>query len=312
MRAERRRANCLNCAAPTPGDFCGACGQRNDDLRAPFWAVVSDLLEEAFEADSRLGRSVAPFLLRPGFLTREHKAGRRVRYSSPLRLYLFCSFAFFLALSFEKLEPDLRVDLDGEAVRIRVVSGGDGRSRPRDGGLAPATSSRYAAAVEAAARGGGPSVGDDLGELVDRKLRARVEALSRLEGERKEEFNRRFAAEFLAAVPKLIFALLPLYALLLQLLFWRRRRFYVEHLTFAFHVHAFTFLVLLLPLLVGGLWVSLATVLAIQAYVLVALHGVYEQSWPRTFLKYCVLGVAYAALMTGGLAVALMVGLLSA
>src|SRR5262249_142497 len=39
------------------------------------------------------------FLFRPGQLTSEYNAGRRVRYSSPLRIYLLMSVAYFFAAS---------------------------------------------------------------------------------------------------------------------------------------------------------------------------------------------------------------------
>ena len=46
--------------------------------------------------DSRLWRTLAALLLRPGYLTREFLAGRRARYLPPVRLYLVISLVFFL------------------------------------------------------------------------------------------------------------------------------------------------------------------------------------------------------------------------
>jgi hypothetical protein len=101
--------NCLNCGEATPGEYCGACGQRNVDLRASFWELLVDIFSEAFEADSRIGRTIVPFLFKPGFLTNEHNSGRRVRYSSPLRLYLFASTIFFLSASFSVSRAKLEI-----------------------------------------------------------------------------------------------------------------------------------------------------------------------------------------------------------
>ena len=44
-------------------------------------------------------------------------------------------------------------------------------------------------------------------------------------------------------VPKAFFVLVPLSALLLHALYWRRGMAYAEHLILALHVHAFGFLV---------------------------------------------------------------------
>ena len=41
-----------------------------------------------------------------------------------------------------------------------------------------------------------------------------------------------------------MFVFLPLLALVMKLLYWRPKRFYVEHLLFLVHNHAFVFLAL--------------------------------------------------------------------
>jgi len=99
ITAHSRSATCLNCGVPAPGEYCGNCGQRNHQLRASLWHLASEIASEAFEFDSRIRRTLFPFFFKPGLLTQEYNAGRRMRYSSPLRLYLFASFAFFLVFS---------------------------------------------------------------------------------------------------------------------------------------------------------------------------------------------------------------------
>ena len=91
-------APCDNCGAEAPARYCPECGQETRwTPRRPAFRIAAEAVEEAFALDSRIGRTAAPFLARPGLLTAEYWAGRRVRYSSPLRLYLLTSFLFFLA-----------------------------------------------------------------------------------------------------------------------------------------------------------------------------------------------------------------------
>ena len=45
-------------------------------------------------------------------------------------------------------------------------------------------------------------------------------------------------------IPRAMFVFLPLLALVMKLLYWRPKRFYVEHLLFLVHNHAFVFLAL--------------------------------------------------------------------
>ena len=53
--------------------------------------------EDLTHADSRLWRTLAALLFKPGHLTREFLAGRRARYLPPVRLYLVLSVLFFLS-----------------------------------------------------------------------------------------------------------------------------------------------------------------------------------------------------------------------
>ena len=91
-------AICSNCGTPLLGAHCYHCGQPVKGLVRRFSSVLGDVADTLFEIDTRLTRTVVPLLLRPGFLSREYFAGRRVRYVSPVRLFFFISvIAFFVA-----------------------------------------------------------------------------------------------------------------------------------------------------------------------------------------------------------------------
>lgn len=91
-------ATCTNCGTPLLGEHCYLCGQPVKGLVRRFSSVLGDIADTLFEIDTRLTRTIAPLLLRPGFLSCEYFAGRRVRYVSPVRLFFFISVvAFFVA-----------------------------------------------------------------------------------------------------------------------------------------------------------------------------------------------------------------------
>ena len=83
------------------------------------------------------------------------------------------------------------------------------------------------------------------------------------------------------------------------------RRYYVEHLLFVVHYHAFFFLILTLKVLwdrsvdaVGGpTWLAVLPIVAtsfyIPVYLFKAMRRVYEQGWFLTLLKYLMLVIAY-------------------
>jgi hypothetical protein len=88
--------HCLNCDAELTNDYCAQCGQRDVDLERPFPTLARELIEEAFQLDGRVARTLLTLVRKPGELTRQYLAGRRQLYTSPLRLYLVISLLFFV------------------------------------------------------------------------------------------------------------------------------------------------------------------------------------------------------------------------
>lgn len=97
--SENKIVTCQNCHSEVTGSFCSQCGQSVESTLRYFWSVILHLLDDIFSFDSRASRTLAPLILKPGFLTNEYIAGRRVHYVPPLRLYLFVSIVFFLSLN---------------------------------------------------------------------------------------------------------------------------------------------------------------------------------------------------------------------
>ena len=98
-----------------------------------------------------------------------------------------------------------------------------------------------------------------------------------------------------------MFLFLPLLAALMKLLYWRPRRFYLEHLLLLIHNHAFVFLLLSIYMLATH-WVSsagwnsffsLLLFAYLTRYLYRSMQAVYAQSGWLTFPKFFVLGFAY-------------------
>ena len=88
---------CLNCEAPLEGPYCAHCGQRHAPPRPTTRELLGEAWDEFVNVDGRAARTLRLLVTRPGALTAEQLAGRRARYVRPLRLYLLCSAAYFLA-----------------------------------------------------------------------------------------------------------------------------------------------------------------------------------------------------------------------
>jgi hypothetical protein len=122
---------CQNCGELLLGEHCYACGQPTKGLVRHFSSIIGDFMDSVFELDSRILRTVGPLLFKPGHLSEEYFAGRRVRYVSPVRLFVFLSlFAFFAAqLSFDidvdPPKPDKAESSADKAAGDEAESSGD-------------------------------------------------------------------------------------------------------------------------------------------------------------------------------------------
>jgi hypothetical protein len=102
---------------------------------------------------------------------------------------------------------------------------------------------------------------------------------------------------FMGKISLMMFIMLPFVTLFLKLLYIRRKRYYMEHLTFMLHIHAFMFLVLAVALLLSHYQnIPNATfygVLLILLYMVLAFRKVYKQGWIKTLFKMFILFTGY-------------------
>ncbi len=108
--------------------------------------------------------------------------------------------------------------------------------------------------------------------------------------------------------PKMMFVLLPLFALILMITFYRSKKFYVEHLIYSFHLHCFLFLflaiILVLHFIIPANWDSLtglldfAAALIIIWYIYKSLRVVYGRSGWRTVTKMIGISLTYLLAFT--------------
>jgi hypothetical protein len=332
---------CLNCKATLSGQYCGNCGQRARSRLISIWELIRDAFGDLFELDSRVWRTLIPLVARPGKLTRDYLEGRRVRFMPPFRTYLVLSIFFFLVAFFDPRQ-DLGILFEADAntpaatsttgeksaeMRRQVLQelADEGLIDAEQFDLAGETEYPVAAADEDSTApndddegglnitfandDGGPDC--DVEEFDETELpnwlakRLSKKRLMAVCERIVADDGRAFGQKLLDYVPSALFILLPLMALVLKLLYPLSKRYYVEHLLFVVHFHAFFFLILILQILFAHL-VSLlslpdtiadVTVFAISLYVPVYLYKsmrlVYEQGHLATIPKYLVLMAAY-------------------
>jgi hypothetical protein len=249
---------CRNCGHTIETNYCPKCGQHNRDHNIGIWQFVHEFAEEFVRLDSKLFRTLGPLIVKPGFLTREWVAGKRVRYITPLKLYITLSAICFLGMSLRSASTNVQIARDTPKV-VRALSQ---QAKPDD-----------------------RSVMDALTHWETKKL-----AIS---GPKATENLVGFRDKFMSMMPTVNFVLLPIFALLFKLLYVRRSRFYAEHLVFAFHYYAFCSLILTATLAIPNQALSSALGMWMVVYLFLAMLKNYGQSWYATLFKLFLFGCTY-------------------
>jgi hypothetical protein len=121
-------------------------------------------------------------------------------------------------------------------------------------------------------------------------------------------FSKDYGNAFKDNFSKVLFWLLPFFALVLKLLYVRRGFYYSEHLVFTIYYYNFFYLAgsvqMLLNLVPGLSWLSVALGFWIYFYLLFGMKRMYQQKWGKTIVKFVIFSFAFSILALIGLSVA--------
>jgi hypothetical protein len=342
VREDVRPESCLNCGTPLQGQYCARCGQRARGRLISIWELVRDAVGDLFELDSRLWRTIIPLMFHPGQLTHDYLVGRRARFMPPFRTYLVLSIVFFLVAFFDpqqqfgilyeaaapgeesatsqsrnadEIRRQVLDELEAEGIhvpqRTREAAGMPQIERPPEPSGEPDDEPREDSSLDV-------RINSDEGMNLDCDLegfnpegpewftrRVTRERLQQVCEKVLADSGRSFINQLLDNVPAALFVLLPLMALILKMLYPLSKRYYVEHLLFVLHFHAFFFLILTLEVLFSraAAWLSLPSLLTnfsvfvvslyVPIYLYKAMRRVYAQGRIITILKFFVLVFTY-------------------
>lgn len=284
---------CQNCGHEDSGRFCSNCGQSFINLNRPMKEILGDFLG-IFSIDRSILNTIRPFLFKPGFLTSEYLAGRRKRYMSPVKLYIFLSIVFFFVARMSAIRSDgnsnnFSLDVNNDSTETIV---------PLDSALIDVLKNDT---LFYASDNPNDTIDWDDNEISEKFRGSLLNA-----AENKETY----VAGFIKNISYALFILMPLFALILQLLYIRRKRFYVEHLLFSINMHSFALLVLSVVFLLNMIFkwnnnYANFLVLIIPVYFTIGMKRFYKQGLFKILLKELLLGLIYTVLLIavlGGLA----------
>ena len=332
---ERKEKNCLNCGTEVLGRFCHVCGQQNVVPKESFWKLVIHFFYDITHFDSNFFYTLRYLLFKPGFLSKEYLKGRRASYLNPVKMYVFTSAIFFLIffiiydpekaivfnatpLTYQQrmdkindFQNELKKKEKDSAILVKeiellkdtakIVTDLDlvktaGSGLPLDiNGRKYRTIAEYDSAQQSL----DPAKRDEWFEKL--LVKKQIQISTKYKGD-PSEVSTSFVEIFLHKLPYLLFVSLPLFALVLKLLYVRRKQFfYADHAIFSIHHYIFSFILLLIIFLVGAIrnkpgfhWVltiEIGLFIAWPVYLYTAMLNFYKQGWFKTFLKFFLLNM---------------------
>jgi len=306
-----------------------------------FWHMFTHFFYDITHFDSSFFHTVHHLLFKPGFLSKEYTAGRRASYLHPIRMYVFTSAVFFL-LFFSIFSINLKsktnindpIPLSGRGSYIAQV-----RTDLRKDSANPQLKATLAWLIDSSqlvtnkmlverdlvnvninftgeryrSREEYDSIQERLpaperdGWLKRRLVRKQIDINEKVR-EDPDEALHKFTESLLHRLPYMLFVSLPLFALILKLVYVRRKQFYFsDHGVFTIHLYIFSFLLLMVVFGVGKLeevtgwadleWVTVLLFFLLYFYLYKAMRNFYGQRRAKTFIKFLIVSLLSLVMM---------------
>jgi len=304
---ERAEKICLNCNTQLTGRYCQDCGQENIEPKENFGHLINHFFQDVTHFDGKFFSTLKLLLFKPGFLSKEYLRGKRVSYLHPVRMYIFTAFVFFFVLFSSRTQvqnvspgknsagylpekdsiPKAKIDKDNDdddTVKMPKLS------FTAEKGL-PNTIAAYDSIQSHLPK-------EKRDGWIRNKISKRAILLDQKYKNGEAEFWNQVLENFKHSFPKMMFVFLPLVALILQLLYLRRRKefYYVSHGIFVIHFYIAAYILMLISLFFSWLhslldwgiftFLNVISMLAIFFYLYKAMRNFYKEGRGKTILKY--------------------------
>lgn len=324
-KKRRKQEHCANCGhhfqEALSDNYCSNCGQENTTKNVSWYLLLKDLRENYVSLESKLFRSIWYLLFKPGFLTIQYIQGKRQPYLMPMRLYLIASVVYFSifitqilsSITFDdekdtlSLKQMAREHLPEDSL-IQLFRKTVEEERKKDVTLdenipnfdakigninvSPKEhKSDFKRIRELAQKYKPKTVMDTLNAennfFVSKwHLAIITQQLLKIEDSHGRDFGRYVLGMF----PITMFLLMPFLALFFKVVYLFSKRYYIEHLIFCYHYHAFLYFSLAALFLFLRYWpestfVVMLTIFIVWLYFFLALKRVYQKGILVTLFK---------------------------
>ena len=321
---------CLSCGAPIAGVFCGIAGRKMMIFGAAFSCWRAILLKTRSAFDSRMWRTLGMLAMTPGAVPLAYSHGKRSRFTPPVRLFLVVSFLFFLTLSVtQTLFAAIEVRPRDETTTYQLSF-----SEPEAGETTAPEATEFNCDLTASLRFfvRASRIDNDLErwarcmENVDAATDAELERSRSKAAERgvdeddlKEidkissildtafsgvgaaiENPTAFNAAFNAWLPRVMFLMTPITALLMGVFIRGRDALFFDHMVMALYGHAVAFAVVGAAILltqIGAPMAAPVAALALFVYFVMSTKRAYQRGWVKTVYSSTMVSFFYIVIL---------------
>jgi hypothetical protein len=335
MATTQQCKNCENLFDPS-FDYCPYCGQESAD-NLTFGVLFSKTISDYFSIDARFFRSFGTLMLKPGVLARRFVDGKRLKYLHPAQFYLFISVIFFFLFSFSIREADSEMSeafektLDKEILidslprtEIDSINLVKAKELLKKNQRVIGMSEEDIEAIDSVMSAPKTMPKLEIDGLTFGFKREVLDSLIAVGAPNSDKYsamgmkedanglNRRIYEQILKLyekkgggilqtfydmIPIAMFLLMPLFALLLKIFYWKSGNF-AHHMVFSFYFFTFIFTTYSLILVANKiidvpLEIQIMINLSFNIYLFIALRNFYRGSWFGSILKSGVMSFIY-------------------
>lgn len=217
---------CLNCGHVVEKKYCPNCGQENKETKESFHYLFLHTIEDLVHYDSSFWKTIKLLLFHPAILTKEYLSGKRKKYVAPVKLYIFISFITFFILSL----------LPTTETNNKVVTKNTQKETTLHKKEKPFIQIEELEAIKSVEEY------DSIQKTLPESQRASGIAeyfekhLIKVYTENTEqEFSKKLIADIFKSIPKALFIIMPLFALIIWLFHNKQKWYYFDHGVFTLH-----------------------------------------------------------------------------
>ncbi len=332
-----KTSNCLNCESEldTSFNYCPVCGQKSsEDLTMK--VLFNQTISNYFSIDARFFKSYIPLMFKPGVVARRYVDGKRLQYLHPAQFYLFISVIFFFLFSLvtrqqqQEFESAIKKGFETD-INEKFTPANLNPENTKNLKEALANNKTLMDSISQKEQAENLMLLDSvLADTINIEIlgfsakKSSLDSLILTNAPKEEKlalfgvteksggFQRLLGSQMLKiyeqrgggilksfydTIPIAMFFLLPIFALILKILYYNKG-YFAHHMVFSLYFFTFLFMVLCFVAFINlitdvPVWLDTLVIVSTGIYLILALRKFYGQGFIKTIFKTGILSFTY-------------------